>query len=64
MRNRGVDAVPLAAGCPGVSGVCRRVAEALRAAVSRMEAGRYDPWVGVVQRLGKAPGVSLMELLG
>ena len=32
--------------------------------LSRLEAGRYDPSVGVVQRLAKALGVSLMELLG
>jgi XRE family transcriptional regulator, regulator of sulfur utilization len=32
--------------------------------LSRLEAGRYDPSVGVVQRLAKALGVPLMELLG
>jgi transcriptional regulator with XRE-family HTH domain len=32
--------------------------------LNRLEAGRYDPAVGVVQRLAKALGVSLMELLG
>ena len=32
--------------------------------LSRVEAGRYDPSVGVEQRLAKALGVSLMELLG
>jgi transcriptional regulator with XRE-family HTH domain len=31
--------------------------------LSRLEAGRYDPSVGVVQRLAKALGVSLTELL-
>jgi transcriptional regulator with XRE-family HTH domain len=32
--------------------------------LNRLEAGRYDPAVGVVQRLAKALGVSLTELLG
>ena len=32
--------------------------------LSRLEAGRYDPSVGVVQRLAKVLGVPLMELLG
>jgi transcriptional regulator with XRE-family HTH domain len=32
--------------------------------LNRLEAGRYDPAVGVVQRLARALGVSLMELLG
>jgi transcriptional regulator with XRE-family HTH domain len=32
--------------------------------LNRLEAGRYDPAVGVVQRLAKALGVSLIELLG
>jgi transcriptional regulator with XRE-family HTH domain len=32
--------------------------------LNRLEAGRYDPTVGVVQRLAKALGVPLMELLG
>jgi transcriptional regulator with XRE-family HTH domain len=31
--------------------------------LNRLEAGRYDPAVGVVQRLAKGLGVSLMELL-
>lgn len=31
--------------------------------LSRLEGGRYDPSVGVVQRLAKALGVSLTELL-
>lgn len=31
--------------------------------LSRLESGRYDPSVGVVQRLAKALGVSLTELL-
>jgi transcriptional regulator with XRE-family HTH domain len=32
--------------------------------LNRLEAGRYDPAVGVVQRLARALRVSLMELLG
>jgi transcriptional regulator with XRE-family HTH domain len=32
--------------------------------LNRLEAGRFDPAVGVVQRLAKALGISLMELLG
>ena len=32
--------------------------------LNRIEAGRFDPAVGLVQRLAKALGVSLMELLG
>jgi transcriptional regulator with XRE-family HTH domain len=32
--------------------------------LGRLEAGRYDPSVGVVQRLAKALAVSLTELLG
>lgn len=31
--------------------------------VRQLEAGRYDPTVGVLQRLAKALGVPLMELL-
>lgn len=31
--------------------------------LNRLEAGRYDPAVGVVQRLAKGLGVSLMALL-
>jgi len=31
--------------------------------LSRLEAGRYDPAVGLVQRLAKALGVSLTALL-
>ena len=31
--------------------------------LSRLEAGRYAPSAGVVQRLAKALGVSLTELL-
>jgi hypothetical protein len=33
-------------------------------ALNRLEAGRFDPAVGVVQRLAKALGMPLMELLG
>jgi transcriptional regulator with XRE-family HTH domain len=32
--------------------------------LNRLEAGCFDPAVGVVQRLAKALGVPLMELLG
>jgi transcriptional regulator with XRE-family HTH domain len=32
--------------------------------LNRLEAGRFDPAVGVVQRLAKALRVPLMELLG
>ena len=31
--------------------------------VNRLEAGRYDPTVGVLQRLAKALGVPVTELL-
>lgn len=31
--------------------------------VNKLEAGRYDPTVGVVQRLAKALGVSVTELI-
>ena len=31
--------------------------------LNRLEAGRYDPAVGVVQRLARALGVSLTDLL-
>jgi transcriptional regulator with XRE-family HTH domain len=32
--------------------------------VNKLEAGRYDPTVGVLQRLAKALGVPVTELLG
>ena len=32
--------------------------------VNKLEAGRYDPTVGVLQRLARALGVSVTELLG
>ena len=32
--------------------------------VNRLEAGRYDPTVGVLQRIAKALGVPVTELLG
>jgi transcriptional regulator with XRE-family HTH domain len=41
-----------------------RKARISREHLNRLEAGRYDPAVGVVQRLAKALGVSLTELLG
>ena len=41
-----------------------RKARLSRERLSRLEADRYDPSVGVVQRLAKALGASLMELLG
>ena len=46
-----------------------QAALAARAAITRkyvidLEAGRYDPTVGVLRRLAKALGVPLAELLG
>lgn len=41
-----------------------RKARLSRERLSRLEADRYDPSVGVVQRLAKALSASLMELLG
>jgi len=32
--------------------------------VRRLEAGEYDPTVGMIQKLAKALGVSVTELLG
>ena len=32
--------------------------------VNKLEAGRYDPTVGVLQRLARALGVAVTELLG
>ena len=45
-------------------GALAKKARISREHLSRLEAGRYDPSVGVVQRLAKALGVGLMELLG
>ena len=38
-------------------------AKITREYVNKLEAGRYDPTLGVVQRLAKALGVSLAELV-
>jgi transcriptional regulator with XRE-family HTH domain len=38
-------------------------AKITREYVNRLEAGRYDPTVGVLQRLAKALGVSVTALL-
>jgi transcriptional regulator with XRE-family HTH domain len=43
-------------------GLAKR-AKITREYVNRLEAGQYDPTVGVVQRLAKALGVRLTELL-
>ena len=40
-----------------------RRAKITREYVNRLEAGRYDPTVGVLQRLAKALGVPVTELL-
>ena len=39
-------------------------AKITREYVNKLEAGRYDPTVGVLQRLAKALGVNVTELLG
>ena len=39
-------------------------AKITREYVNKLEAGRYDPTVGVLQRLAKALGVPVTELLG
>ena len=39
-------------------------AKVSREYVRLLEAGKYDPTVGVLQRLAKALGVSVSELLG
>ncbi|HUG36469.1 MAG TPA: helix-turn-helix transcriptional regulator [Candidatus Limnocylindrales bacterium] len=39
-------------------------AKLTREHVNRLEAGRHDPTVGVIQRLSKALGVPVTELLG
>ena len=41
-----------------------RRAKISREYVNRLEAGLYDPTVGVLQRLAKALGLSVTELLG
>jgi transcriptional regulator with XRE-family HTH domain len=38
-------------------------AKVTREYVNRLEAGRYDPTVGVLQRLAKALGVPVTDLL-
>ena len=38
-------------------------AKITREYVNKLEAGRYDPTLGVVQRLAKALGVSLADLV-
>jgi transcriptional regulator with XRE-family HTH domain len=43
--------------------VLAKKARMSREHLSRLESGRYDPSVGMVQRLAKALGVSLTELL-
>ncbi len=40
-----------------------RKARISREYLSRLEAGRYDPTVGVLQRLARALGVPVAELL-
>ena len=40
-----------------------RKARITREYVNKLEAGRYDPTVGVLKRLAKALGVSVTELL-
>jgi transcriptional regulator with XRE-family HTH domain len=40
-----------------------RRAKITREYVNKLEAGRYDPTVGVLQRLAKALGVPVSELL-
>jgi transcriptional regulator with XRE-family HTH domain len=40
-----------------------RRAKITREYVNKLEAGRYDPTVGVIQRLAKALGVPVTELL-
>ena len=41
-----------------------RKAGITREYVNKLEAGRYNPTVGVVKRLAKALGVPIIELLG
>jgi transcriptional regulator with XRE-family HTH domain len=43
--------------------VLARRAKITREYVNKLEAGRYDPTVGVVQRLAKALGVPVTALL-
>jgi transcriptional regulator with XRE-family HTH domain len=43
--------------------VLARRAKITREYVNRLEAGRYDPTVGVLTRLAKALGVPMTELL-
>ncbi len=43
--------------------VLARKAKITREYVNRLEAGRYDPTVGVLQRLAKALGVPVADLL-
>jgi transcriptional regulator with XRE-family HTH domain len=43
--------------------VLAKKAKITREYVNRLEAGRYDPTVGVLQRLAKALGVPVAELL-
>ena len=40
-----------------------KLAKITREYVNKLEAGRYDPTVGVLQRLAKALKVKVMELL-
>jgi len=40
-----------------------RRAKVTREHLNRLEAGRYDPSVGTLQRIAKALGVSVTELL-
>ena len=40
-----------------------RKADITREYVNKLEAGKYDPTVGVLQRLAKALGVPVTELL-
>ena len=43
--------------------VLAKKARITREYVNKLEAGRYDPTVGVLQRLAKALGVPVTELL-